>query len=670
MAPRRKRYYNPNQPYNPQSDLFKSLTRLFSGPITQRRTQTGRQLKRRHLDIYAKSFKSASGRQFKKAEYNPMNNLAVNMVGNRNRTDRYVDFEEMEYVPEIASSLDIYADEMTTHSSINPMLKIRCPNEEIKHVLNNLYHNVLNIEHNLFGWCRTMCKYGDLFLYLDIDEDTGIRNCIGLPAQEIERLEGEDPTNPNYVQFQWNSGGLTLENWQMAHFRILGGDKHAPYGTSVLEASRRIYRQLILLEDAMMAYRIVRAPERRVFKIDVGSIAPQDVEQYMQKVMTQMKRHQITDPTTGKVDLRYNPLSIEEDYYIPIRGTSNTDIVNLPGGAMTATIEDVKYLRDKLFAALKVPQSYLTMGEGATEDKTTLAQKDIRFARTIQRLQRVVVAELEKIGIIHLFTLGYRNDDLLSFKLFLNNPSKIAELQELEQWDKKFSVAGNATEGYFSKRWVAEHLFGMSEDEFLRNQREMFFDKKFMAKLEAANAGGEAGEKPGGTGGLAGGLGDLGGGLGDDKKDDKPADAGGLGGDKPPGEGGVGGTPAGDKSGGDEGGDNVLLATPPAKRDDDATPSYTRGSYDMKKGAGSPARKKRHAQFHKQVGDYGQNARSRNPAMSLAGTYTHKMDPLSYGKLEEAKSFEDLEEQKLFTANVEVDNLINSLFNKDNKHET
>ena len=662
--PRRKRYYNANQPYNPQSDLFKSLTRLFSGPITQRRTQTGRQLRRRHLDVYAKSFKSASGRQFKKAEYNPMNNLALNMVGNRNRTDRYVDFEEMEYVPEIASSLDIYADEMTTHSSINPMLKIRCPNEEIKHVLHNLYHNVLNIEHNLFGWSRTMCKYGDLFLYLDIDEDKGIRNCIGLPAQEIERLEGQDPTNPNYVQYQWNSGGLTLENWQMAHFRILGGDKHAPYGTSVLEASRRIYRQLILLEDAMMAYRIVRAPERRVFKIDVGSIAPQDVEQYMQKVMTQMKRHQITDPTTGKVDLRYNPLSIEEDYYIPIRGTSNTDIVNLPGGAMTATIEDVKYLRDKLFAALKVPQSYLTMGEGATEDKTTLAQKDIRFARTIQRLQRVVVSELEKIGIIHLFTLGYRNDDLLSFKLFLNNPSKIAELQELEQWDKKFSVAGNATEGYFSKRWVAEHLFGMSEDEFLRNQREMFFDKKFMAKVEAAAAGGEGAKGPDGGGGLAGGLADLGGDAGD---------AGGLdlgGDDKEPGKEGE--TPTGgDKAaGGDQGGDDqVLLATPPAKRDDDATPSYTRGSYDMKKGAGSPARKKRHSQFHKKVGDYGQNSRSRNPAMALASTYSPKMDPLSYGKLEESNSFEDFEERKLFTANAEVDILIGSLFNKEDKHE-
>ena len=492
MAPRR--YNNRNQPYNPSSELFKSLTRLFSGPLTQRRTQTGRELRRRHLDMYASTFKSASGKQFKKSEYNYMNAVNINAISNKNRNDRYVDFDEMEYVPEIASSLDIYADEMTTHSSINPMLRINCPNEEIKHVLQNLYHNVLNIEHNLFGWCRTLCKYGDLFLYLDIDEQVGIKSTIGLPPQEIERIEGEDHSNPNYVQFQWNNAGLTLENWQMAHFRILGNDKHAPYGSSVLEASRRIYRQLILLEDAMMAYRIVRAPARRVFKIDVGSIAPQDVEQYMQKVMTQMKRHQVVDPQTGRVDLRYNPLSIEEDYYIPVRGQTNTEIVNLPGGDYSGQVDDVKYLRDKLFSALKIPQSYLTMGEGASEDATTLAQKDIRFARTIQRLQRVVVSEMEKIGIIHLFTLGYRNDDLLSFKLFLNNPSKIAELQELEHWDKKFSVAGNATEGYFSKRWVAEHLFGMSEDEFLRNQREMFFDKKYSAKLEAATAGGEAAE--------------------------------------------------------------------------------------------------------------------------------------------------------------------------------
>ncbi len=221
-----------------------------------------------------------------------MSVTSANMISNRNRSERYVDFDQMEYMPEIASSLDIYADEMTTHSDLQPMLKIKCPNEEIKSILHALYHNVLNVEYNLFGWSRTMCKYGDLFLYLELDERLGVKNCVGLPQQEVERLEGEDQTNPNYVQFQWNSAGLTLENWQMAHFRILGNDKHAPYGTSVLEGCRRIWRQLTLLEDAMMAYRIVRSPERRVFKIDVGAIPPQEVEQYMQKVMTQMKRHQ------------------------------------------------------------------------------------------------------------------------------------------------------------------------------------------------------------------------------------------------------------------------------------------------------------------------------------------------------------------------------------------
>jgi len=620
-------------PYNSENSLFKSLTRLFSGPITQRRTQTGRQLRRRHLDMYASRFTSASGKQFKKAEYNPMNVLTANMISNRNRSERYVDFDQMEYTPEIASSLDIYADEMTTHSSLQSMLKIVCPNEEIKSILDNLFHNIMNIEHNLFGWCRTMCKYGDLFLYLDIEEKFGVKACIGLPPQEIERLEGEDETNPNYVQYQWNSAGMTLENWQLAHFRVLGNDKHAPYGTSVLEPARRIWRQLTLLEDAMMAYRIVRSPERRVFKIDVGNIPPQDVEQYMQKVMTQMKRHQVVDPKTGRLDLRYNPLSIEEDYYIPIRGTSNTDIVNLQGGQFTGTVDDVKYLRDKLFSALKIPQSYLTMGEGATEDKTTLAQKDIRFARTIQRLQRVVIAELEKIGIIHLFTLGFRSDDLLSFKLKLNNPSKIAELQELEHWDKKFSVAANATEGYFSRRWVAENMFGLSEEEFLRMQREMFYDKKFMNSLEAVAESGEAG-----AGGL-GGLGDLGG----------EGDLGDLGGDKG-GDLGDLGDLGGDE---DKKDDDVILAEPPAKRDDE--PKYKRGPYKSHQASYSKGGRKKNIK-NQATGEYGNTYRSSFPGKSGFGG----LDGIARG-ITESKTQNDIEEEKLFNTSKHVDLLIENL---------
>jgi hypothetical protein len=475
---------NTKNPRNPDSPLFKQLTKLLSGPLVNYRRQIPRRNKRRQLDKFASKFTSASGKNFKKTTYDTFENLTSNILANQNRVERYGDFEQMEYEPIIASALDIYADEMATSSELQPLLSIKCPNEEIKLILQNLYHKIMNLEHNLFGWCRTMCKFGDFFLYLDLDAEKGIQNVIGIPTSEIERLEGEDKTNPSYIQYQWNSGGITFENWQIAHFRILGNDKYAPYGTSVLEACRRIWRQLTLLEDAVMAYRIVRSPERRVFYIDVGGVNPEDVEQYMQKVMTQMKRNQVVDSKTGRVDLRYNPLSIEEDYFVPVRGGVSTKIESLAGGSYTGDIEDIKYLKDKLFAALKVPQAYLFRGEGAEEDKTTLAQKDIRFARTVQRLQRSVIAEIEKIGVIHLYTLGYRGEDLISFKLSLNNPSKIAELQELEHWRMKFDTAGAAVEGFFSKRWIAENIFGMSDEGFIRNQREMFHDRKFDAALE------------------------------------------------------------------------------------------------------------------------------------------------------------------------------------------
>ena len=481
MAPTR----NDKNPRNPDSPLFKALTRLLSGPLVDYQKQNPRQLKRRQLDKY--KFQSASGLAFKKSSYNPFDNVYANASLNVARAERYVDFDQMEYMPEIASGLDIYADEMTVSSPLQKVLTVNCPNEEIKELLHTLFYSVLNIEFNIFGWCRSMCKYGDYFLYIDIDEKLGIKSMIGLPTSEVERLEGEDKTNPEYIQYQWNSGGLTFENWQIAHFRILGNDKYAPYGTSALEPCRRIWRQLGLLEDAMMAYRIVRSPERRIFYIDVGGVPEKEVESHMNRIVTQMKRNQVIDSTTGRVDLRYNPMSVDEDYFIPVRGTAGgTKVESLPGGTYTGDIDDVKYLRDKLFSALKIPASYLTQADDGGEDKSTLAQKDIRFARTITRLQRSVVSELEKIAVVHLYTLGYKGKDLLSFKLHLNPPSKLAELQELEHWRTKFEIAGSATEGYFSRRWVSKNLLNLSDEEIIRNQREMFYDAQLNAELEMA----------------------------------------------------------------------------------------------------------------------------------------------------------------------------------------
>jgi len=657
MPPNRKY----NNPRNQTSELFKRLTRMFSGPLVNYRQQNIRRYRRRDLDKF--KFTSASGQEFKKSTYNPYSSIQSELMVNQDRSMRYVDFDQMEYTPEIASALDIYADEITTSSDIQPMMKIKCPNEEIKGVLHALYHNVLNLEYNLFSWSRTMCKYGDFFVYIDIDDSLGITKAIGLPSTEIERLEGQDESNPNYIQFQWNSGGITFENWQVAHFRVLGNDKYAPYGSSVLEPARRIWRQLTLLEDAMMAYRIVRSPERRVFYIDVGNIPPQDVEQFMQKAITSMKRNQVVDSSTGKVDLRYNPMSIEEDYFIPVRAGVSSRVESLPGGTYTGDIDDVKYLREKLFSALKIPQSYLAMGEGGQEDKTTLAQKDIRFARTIQRLQRVIIAELEKIGIIHLYTLGYRGQDLVSFKLSLNNPSKIAELQELEHWRTKFEVAGAATEGYFSRRWVAENVFGMTHEEFIRNQREMFYDRRFDAALEQ-EAEAVAAEAEGGLGGAEE---DLGLGPEDEAGGEDDLD---LGGDEAGGE----------DLGGDE--EDTLLAEP-AKRKDDIEGDI------VKTRTGRKAYKPKGSNEHYTAGskgkgykpkvspNYAGSARQRN----VKGSYnrelatntmrnTHKglsdMFSLAKGIFEEQEStYNKLEEQKLFEVTKQVEDLIGQLELKD-----
>jgi hypothetical protein len=507
-----------NNPRNNQSGLFRRLTRLFSGPIVDYDRPSTIRASRRDITKY--TFTSSTGKEFKKKEYfNPFGDLTNKVLNQRNKQMRYTDFDQMEYMPEIASALDIYADEISTSTAFNPMINIDCQNREIKDILHTLLYNVLNAEANLFGWARSTCKYGDYYLYLDIDDDMGITNVIPLPVREIERIEGTDPTNPNYIQFFWQNAegnkGITFENWQVSHFRVVGSDKYVPYGTSVLEPSRRIWRQLTLLEDAMMAYRIVRSPERRVFYIDIGNMPAEDVEQYIEQVKTQMKRNQIVDEDTGRVDLRYNAMSVDEDFYIPIRGAaSNTRIETLAGGQFTGDIDDVNYLRDKLFSALKVPKAYLAQSD-AQEDKTTLSQKDIRFARTIQRLQRVIIAELEKICIIHLYTLGYRDGDLLSFKLTLNNPSKIAELQELEHLRTKFDVAGTATDGYFSKQWVYRNIFKISEEEIDRIQIEQFSDALQGAAIEEAGTVPEAGEG-GGMGGDD--LGDdLGGDLGGDE---------------------------------------------------------------------------------------------------------------------------------------------------------
>ena len=505
-----------------ESNLFKKLTSLFrSGPVVRRRVKqfSGKSTNRSSLEI------------FKKA-HSDVYNSTLSAYGSYDRMARYSDFSEMEATPEINSALDIYAEECCSPDVEGKSLHIYSENRMIKQLLNELFFDVLNLDFNLVMWVRNLCKYGDFFLFNDIHPEYGVINCFPIPIAEIEREEGFDKDDPGAVRFRWvTQGNRILENWQVSHLRLLGNDAFLPYGSSVLEGARRIWRQLILIEDAMLVYRVIRSPERRVFYIDVGNIPPENVADYLEQAQTALKRNAVIDKSTGQVDLRYNPLSVDEDYFLPVRGgESGTRIDTLAGGSNTTAIEDVEYIQKKLFAALKIPKAYL----GYDEDigaKATLAQEDIRFSRTIQRIQKTIIAELNKVAMIHLYTHGYTEEDLLDFELRLSNPSSIAQQQKLELIRTKFEIASQAPEGIVDREWIRKHILDLNNDEITRIEDGKEKDKLRDMELENVRlttdneflfGDEEAGEGDDMGGGDEMGGGDMGGG------DEGGGDEGGL----------------------------------------------------------------------------------------------------------------------------------------------
>lgn len=436
-----------------EESVWKRLTRLFrSGPVVRHKISAGEKLP--NPQGTAKAFKK---------ELSSLYVRALASYANYERLSRYSDYNEMEYTPELHSALDIYADEATVKNDDGNVIEITSRNAEIKDILETLFYDILDINFNAWSWMRHFCKFGDFCLFVDANEENGILNLVPIPINEIEREEGYDPKDPMAVRFRWQTRGNTvLENWQIVHFRLLGNDAYLPYGSSVLEPARRIWRQLILIEDAMLVYRIVRSPERRVFHIEIANTPPDQVDTFIEQVKTQMKRNTIVDSTTGRVDLRYNPLSVEEDYFLPKRGEQKSQIDTLSGGQFTGDIEDVQYIQSKMFAAIKIPRAYLGY-EDQIGSKATLAQEDVRFAKTIERIQALFVAELNKIAIIHLFLLGYSGQDLKNFDISMGSPSTVAAQQRLELWRMKLEVAGMAQEGTFNRDFVRRKIFGLND---------------------------------------------------------------------------------------------------------------------------------------------------------------------------------------------------------------
>ena len=418
------------------------------------------------------------------------------------RLSAQYDYESMEYTPEISAALDIYAEESTTTNEDGFILQIYSESKRIKGVLADLFNNNLDINTNLPMWTRNACKYGDNFVYLKLDPERGVVGCQQLPTIEIERHEvgvsakisvditQELDKDKKALHFTWKNKNMEFQSWEIAHFRLLGDDRKLPYGTSMLEKARRIWKQLLLSEDAMLIYRTSRAPERRMFKVFVGNMNDDDVEAYVQRVANKFKREQVVDSKTGNVDMRFNQMAVDQDYFIPVRDPAAPDpITTLPGATNLSEIADIEYIQKKLLTALRVPKAFLGFEEVVGDGKN-LSLQDIRFARTINRIQKSMLAELNKIAIVHLFLLGFE-DELSNFTLGLTNPSTQADLLKIDVWKEKVLLykdlvadPGNGIQAT-SSTWAKKHIFGWSDEEVRLDLQQQRIERAVGEELKA-----------------------------------------------------------------------------------------------------------------------------------------------------------------------------------------
>ena len=433
--------------------------------------------------------------------YNNKNIYNPNLNYQTLRIQLYSDYEAMDTDPIIASALDIIADEATVKNDQNEILSIRSSDENIQRVLYNLFYDVLNIEFNLWSWTRNMCKYGDFFLKLEIAEKFGVYNVLPYTVYHMIREEGLDPANPAKVTFKLDPDGLAssqnpnylpkkknesrvmeFDNYEIAHFRLISDTNYLPYGRSYIEPARKIFKQATLMEDAMLIHRITRSAEKRMFYINVGNVPPNEVEQFMQKTINQMKKTPYVGDD-GQYNLRFNLQNMMEDFYLPVRGGDTSTRIETTKGLEYDGVTDVQYLQAKLFAALKIPKAYFGY-EGDLQGKATLAAEDIRFARTVERIQKIMESELTKIALVHLYTQGFTGESLTNFEIRLTVPSIVFEQEKIALLKEKVDLASQMKDTkLFSSDYIYEKIFDMSEDQYMAERDLVREDSKSMFRI-------------------------------------------------------------------------------------------------------------------------------------------------------------------------------------------
>ena len=407
------------------------------------------------------------------------------------RLPAYLDYEGMEYYPIISSALDLFMEEATTIGINGKMLNIYSNKERIKLILDEFFYDIVNVNVNLPFWVRNLVKYGDNFVLLYGERKHGISHIKQLVNYDIERFDRIQNNKP-IVKFKERTTGDEFNIFEIAHFRLLGDDKYLPYGSSVLNKVRRVFRQLVMAEDAMLTYRIIRAGEKKVFKIDVGNMDDNDVEDYMYKVATKFKKMTRVNPNDGQIDYSFNILGNDEDYFLPVRNSNvQTGIETLPGASNLDQIQDIEYLRDNLFVGLGIPKPFLSFQDAAGAGKN-MAQYDIRFAKKINRIQQAIIQELNKMAIIHLYLMGYSGDDLNSFTLTLTNPSTQQELLKSELLRDKAQTYSELTRGEngiaaMSHTNAKRKIWNMSDSEIVEDLKQQKLERVIMQELQDAS---------------------------------------------------------------------------------------------------------------------------------------------------------------------------------------
>lgn len=445
------------------------------------------------------------GRQWVKAHYDITNQ---SLSGLNEVKLSYRDSDLMDAFPEIGAALDAYAEESCTSNDKGFIVNVFSKSERIKSILQDLFTNKLNINIMLPMICRSMCKYGNTYMLLNLDQSKGVLGWKQLPVYEIERYEnGMDcpyasstvgynlnnisEKNIDKTKFVWvgQSEYIPYREFQIAHFRLLYDSQFLPYGVSILNKARRHFRMLSMMEDMMLVYRLDRSVERRVFKINVGAIDEADVPAYVQQIADNFKRTSIIDPMTGQIDLRKNVMNNMEDFFIPVRDdNASNPIETLSAGQNLTAMDDIKYIQNKVLTALRIPKSFLNFDE-AQGDGKNLSLLDVRFTRTVNRVQQALIMELNKIAIIHLCLLGFF-DELSNFTLTMNNPSSQAEMMEIENLAKKITTAKDAVSDpgggipLTSMTWAWKNIMKWSDKEIQRNLEEIRLETALAAELQ------------------------------------------------------------------------------------------------------------------------------------------------------------------------------------------